>query len=289
MGGGDDVVEGDAGGEARGEAGPLHGIGDRERQPFAGEADGLGDAGFGDHADGDGVAVQQREVQHALHRMGDGVAEVEDLPETALAGVFGHDFGLDADTAGNEGGDRRGEVRGRGAVVADGIGEPEDGVEVGRVGDDAVLDHLGKPAAQHVLGERVEHLGVDHHGRRIMEGADEVLAEGGVDGGLAAHRGIDHRQQGGGHLHDGESAHEGGGHEAGEVTDHTAADGDDRGIASSTPLQQGVGEFGPGGPRFHLLSGGHGEQAGAVGRELGDDRVGVQGGDGRVADDRHAM
>ena len=32
-------------------------------------------------------------------------------------------------------------------MVADGVGELEDGVEVGRVGDDAVLDHFGHPAA----------------------------------------------------------------------------------------------------------------------------------------------
>ena len=233
--------------------------------------------------------MEQLEVEDPLYRVGDGVAEVQDLPESALTAVCGDDVGLDPHTAGDQGGDRGGKVGGRGAVVADGAGKVEDGVKVGCVGDDAVLDHLGEPAAQHVVRKRGQQLRVDDDGRRVMKRADEVLANGRIDGGFAADRGVNHGEQRGRHLHDGETAHEGGGHESGQVADDATPHGDDGGIASGAPFQQGVGEFGPAVARFLLLTRRDGEQACAIGRELGRNRFSVQARDGAVADDGYAM
>ena len=55
---------------------------------------------------------------------------------------------------------------------------------------------------------------------------------GEVDRGLAADRGIDHRQQGGGQLHEAHAAHPAGGREAGEVADHAAAEREHGGVAA---------------------------------------------------------
>ena len=54
---------------------------------------------------------------------------------------------------------------------------------------------------------------------------DEVLARPGVDAGLAADRGVDHREQGGRHVHHPDTAHPAGGDEAREVGRRSPADG----------------------------------------------------------------
>ena len=64
--------------------------------------------------------------------------------------------------------------------------------------------------------------------RRRPERADEVLALGGVDAGLAADGGIDHAEHGRGHLHDLHAAQPRRGDEAGEVGHRSPAEADDR-------------------------------------------------------------
>ena len=64
-----------------------------------------------------------------------------------------------------------------------------------------------------------------------MEGADEILALRDVDRGLAADRGIDHRQQRGRQLHAIDAAHPAGCGESGHVADHAAAERIDAGVA----------------------------------------------------------
>src|SRR4029078_5217627 len=53
------------------------------------------------------------------------------------------------------------------------------------------LDDLGEPFAALFLGQSLEERRVDHRPDRPVEGADEVLALGEVDRGLAADRRID--------------------------------------------------------------------------------------------------
>ena len=61
-----------------------------------------------------------------------------------------------------------------------------------------------------------------------MERADEVLALGQVDAGLAADRGVDLGDEGRRHLDEGHAAEVGRGEEAGRVAERAAADGDER-------------------------------------------------------------
>jgi hypothetical protein len=159
-----------------------------------------------------------------------------------------------------------------------------------RIGDEAALDHLAEARDEVGLGQRVEDVDVTEHAGGRVEGADEVLALGGVDAGLPADGRVDHPEQGGGHLHDAHAAQPRGCDEAGEVGDGATAHPDDRvgaGEAGSSELRPQVG--------------GHGGRLGGLGvGHLGDvDGIPVtlerggdpsrQPGQRRRVDDEHAL
>ena len=75
-----------------------------------------------------------------------------------------------------------------------------------------------------------------------MERADQILAVLGIDGGLAADRGIDLRQQRGGHLHVIETAAHHGGRKAGQIPDHAAAQRDHEVAALDARRDQGLAD-----------------------------------------------
>ena len=61
-----------------------------------------------------------------------------------------------------------------------------------------------------------------------------------VDAGLAAHRGVDLRQQRGGYLDEVDAPLVAGRRKAGHVADHAAADGNQAAVPIEPVLQQGV-------------------------------------------------
>ena len=73
---------------------------------------------------------------------------------------------------------------------------------------------------------------VNKHSCRRVESADQILARGRVDGCLASDCGVHHRDQGRGHLDDGDSPHESGGYKASEVADNPPAERDHSGVAA---------------------------------------------------------
>ena len=103
----------------------------------------------------------------------------------------------------------------------------------------AMKPHLttsASPATRSASRQGREDVDVAEHAGRRVEGADEVLALGGVDAGLAADGRVDHAEQRRRHLDDAHPAQPRRRDEAGEVGDGAAADPDD-GI--------GAGEAGP--------------------------------------------
>ena len=78
-----------------------------------------------------------------------------------------------------------------------------------------------------------------------MEGADEVLALGRVDAGLAADGGVDLRQQRGRDLHEAHAATHDAGGEAGEIADHAAAERDHEIAALEPHLEQALRQRAP--------------------------------------------
>ena len=94
--------------------------------------------------------------------------------------------------------------------------------------DDAVLDDFVQAGAELAAGKRGEELRVDDHGRRLMIGADEILARGVVDADFSADRAVDLREERRRDLDDGHAAEVGGRGESGDVADDPSAHGDDR-------------------------------------------------------------
>ena len=112
-------------------------------------------------------------------------------------------------------------------AVDDGVEVPLEPPEQTGVGDHAVLDHLVQPGAELAARQRVEQQRVDHNRDWLVESADEVLAERMVDSHLAADGRIHLRQQCRRHMHEADAAKPGGGGKARDISDDTAADGDD--------------------------------------------------------------
>ena len=103
--------------------------------------------------------------------------------------------------------------------------------EKAHVADEAVFDDFGIAGAKFARRQRLQDVDVGEHQRRLMEGADQILAMRRIDSGLAADGGVDLRQQGRRNLHEARAAPHACGDEAGEIADDAAAKRDDE-IAS---------------------------------------------------------
>ena len=101
------------------------------------------------------------------------------------------------------------------------------------------LDRLAKRRPPLAFGERPRHARVDDDGRRLVEGADEVLALGQVDGRLAPDRRVDLGDERRRDVDDRDAAQERRRQEARRVAERAATDRDDRLI----PLQTQPGEL----------------------------------------------
>lgn len=156
------------------------------------------------------------------------MAEVEEFPQARFALIRYDHIALDLDVACDDRGNKaeilRKELLGeRGLLQL---------AEERGVADDTVLDDL--PAAVGKLlgceGAEATHVGDDD--ARLPEGACKVLARRKVDGGLSAHRGIDHGQKARGNLGEPYAAHVGRCGEAGYISDHASAKGHDHVFAA---------------------------------------------------------
>ncbi len=123
-----------------------------------------------------------------------------------------------------------------------------------------------------------------------MEGADQVLALGRVDRGLAAHRGVDLGQKGGGDLDEIDAALVDRRREAREVADHPAAEGHDQVAAVELEIQQAAGQLGEMGEALGLLAGRQHDQLHVDPRRLQapQQRLAMCGRDGLIGDHRRA-
>jgi hypothetical protein len=75
-----------------------------------------------------------------------------------------------------------------------------------------------------------------------MEGADQVLALGRVDPGLAAHRGIHLGQERGRDLHEAHPTAHQAGRQTGKIADHATAEGHDEAAALQPHLQEALAQ-----------------------------------------------
>ena len=181
-----------------------------------------------EQAPGHGLSVEDvRVAGRGLDAVGDRVAEVELDPNSPLALVRGHDLDLRPGAALDELRqgprlDRRARPRRQGRPFS--LEEREDAL----VAEERVLDALAQRCPSLTRGQRRQERDVEHDGRRLVEGADEVLALGQVQAGLAADRGVDLGEQRRRQLDEWHAAQPGRGQEAGRVAQRAAATGDDR-------------------------------------------------------------
>ncbi len=141
-------------------------------------------------------------------------------PHVALPLVERNDLGLDGDRPSDGLGQRLFRRVGPEAVL--------EALQQRRVRQQAMLEELHRSLPELGVRQRAQRADVGEDRAGLPERARQVLALRQVDGRLAAHAGIDHGQQRGGHLVPGHAALEGGGSEAGEVADHASPHGDHR-------------------------------------------------------------
>jgi hypothetical protein len=197
------------------------------------EALGDGETEGAGHANGDALAMNQTGAIVAdefFKRMTECMAEIEQSA-VALFGLVTRDDGrLGFATHGY------GVVKLRPAPEHGGPVIFKPGEEIRPV-DQAIFDDFGIAGGEFARRQSGERVGVRQHQRRLMKGADQILAMAGIDARFAADRGIDLRQQSGGNLHEPHAAPQTGGGEASEVADHSAAKRDEE-IAALHPRFQ---------------------------------------------------
>ena len=206
--------------------------------------------------------MRQRVPRRRLERVPERVTEVELVPRPAVVRVGDADARLERRAPAHE-------LRQR--QLPDAVAHQQ-----------ARLHGLGHPVRELLVGQRLERAGVDHDPRRPVEGADEVLAAGKVDGGLAADRRVDLADEGRRHRHPRHAPHVRRGGEARQVGRAAAAEGEDRAVP---PDPQRAPEPLEHGDRLRVLAGRNLVQrdVAVAERELGGDAVDAR--DVAVGDD----
>jgi hypothetical protein len=216
-----------------------------------------------------------------LQRVAEGVAQVQQCPVAAFMLVAGDDPGLHL-----AGPAHRVDPR-RAVAVAHGGGVFLQPLEEARVAQKPIFGHLAVACQEVARRQCLQHIRVRQHQPGLVEGANQVLAVGRVDPGLAADRTIDLGQQRCRHLDEIDAAAKHRRGEARQVADHTAAEGDDQIVALDLQFQQPLDHLGQPGHRLGRLARRQHDGLGldASPGQPGLQRFQMQPGDGLVGDD----
>ena len=188
----------------------------------------------GDHPQRHRLAVEQIVSRGRLQRVADRVAEVEDGTPPGLRLVLGDHPRLHPHRARHQLPHQlRREVRP--ALLAE--------LQDDRIGDEPALDHLRQTGGPLARRQRPQEPQIGDHHLRLVKGPDEVLARHQIDARLAAHRGVDHRQQRGRDGGELDSAQIDRGGEPGVIGRRAAADADDGAPAIVAAADQPFGRL----------------------------------------------
>ena len=182
-------------------------------------------------APGNGLAVAEPgKVVNSLKRMGEGVSQIERAPDPLS--LLGIPFDIAVLNRNGEP-DHLGKHvpltgKHRIAVLYQKV------IELGIFREQRMLQHLSKAGDILTLRKRSESVCRDQDILGRVEGTDEVLRTGIVDGGLAAHCRINHRKQGRGNQHKSRAPHVERGGKCGHVAYDTSAEGDEDAVAGKT-------------------------------------------------------
>jgi hypothetical protein len=103
----------------------------------------------------------------------------------------------------------------------------DDAIEEIAACDHAVFHHFVEAGPKLAARQGAQQRRIDNHDGRLVERANQILAERVIDADLAADRAVHLRQQRRGHVDEGDAAEIGGRGKACGVTDNASADGDD--------------------------------------------------------------
>ena len=204
------------------------------------------------------------ELLHAgdrLEGMGKGVAEVQPRPLAFFREVLVDDLDLDRGAARHDVGEQRRVAREHPLPLA-----LEQGEQI-LVAERRGLDDLGEPGAVLALGKRRQGVDADPHFRGRVKGAHHVLVAAPVDPGLSADRGVDHRQQRGGHEGEAAAAHVQRRGKGGHVADDAAADPHDHARAREAEREGAGQDELDRCPGFRPLARRHDDRVGLAARE----------------------
>ncbi len=182
--------------------------------------------------------------------MAEGMTEIEQRAGAALLALIGLDDRHLGATAGGDGPRSLGAFAGEDPLPA--LFEP--GEERG-VAEEPVFQHLGIARTELARAQRGEDRDVGEHEARLMERADQVLALGRVDAGLAADRGIDLGEQRRRDLHEADAAAKDARREARKIAHHAAAKGDHRVAALDAKIEQLLADLGEHGKALARFAG----------------------------------
>ena len=180
------------------------------------------------------VAARRGVALGGFDRVAEGMAQVEQGALALFQRIAGDDLGLVLAAGGN------GQGQCFAVACQQGRSFLRQPLAKAQVAQRGVLDDLGQAGAQFAWRQGGQGSGIGNHRPGRMEGTDQVLALRQIHRGLAADRGIDHRQQAGRQLYAVDAAHPAGGGKPGQVADHAAAQGQHAGITGGAQAGQGV-------------------------------------------------
>jgi len=111
-----------------------------------------------------------------------------------------------------------------------------------------MLNYLCKSRTNLSKWKRIKDLRVYKNCGWGVENSDQILPREGIYGCFSTDGGIDHGDQGGGHLDHRNSAHESAGDKPRQITNDTTSKSDDRRVSTVSFGEHLVGEPGPGIP-----------------------------------------
>ena len=192
----------------------------------------------GNHAPGNRFAMKEAHVlRFRFDGMSDRVSEVEDAPQSALALVGGNDFGLDADGPGDQ---LIHYCRRHRQHLPGTLGHE---IEYCPIADDAAFQHLKKSGPELTFRKCRGQVGIDQHGKRLVETSNQVLAGYQVHARFPPYRRIHLREQSRGNLQNRNAAHENRGEETRYIGHNPATETDHDTSAVSVALEHLLGKL----------------------------------------------
>ena len=176
------------------------------------------------------------------------VAEIQNLPQAALAFIFSDNFRFDSNTAWNH------EFK-RGAISSQQREHvPFEIAEQGRISDHAILNDLVQASSILPVRQRAKNIWIGNHQFRRIKCADEVLPFRKIYAGFSPDRAVYLRHKSGGNVNEAHTSQIGGCNESCNIANYAATNCHQGCVAIRTQADQRARDFFHGGETFRRLA-----------------------------------